>query len=661
MARITFSVLGTIRTIGAAAFVACICGPVHAQGGSCPPDFGNGRLCTSNDFTVTGVVVSGPDECTEGETISIDLLVGLTSTANQRYDVGLFVAENGGEVIGGSSCSFTSLNPQTDVDALFSGTDPAGLGPFRDLEGDACGDVQASDGENFRRFSLPAVLCRDTDGDGDVDINGLVVWSQNANQDVCSNPSDPANFFPDQSSKCQLAPDYNLPITVEPAPTMEVAKRAFPATLQEPGGNVSFFVSVANTSSDTDPLVLASLVDDIHGDLNGRGTCAVPQIIAPGTSYACRFIAAVLGSAGDSETDTVTAVANDNDGETISGFDTATVTIIDAATPTPPSIEVIKFAYPSRIAEPGGTVIYAVEVINTSDSESVTIDTLADNLYGDVFRLGIICPAFSGALLAPGERFLCAFRESVPPAASAPGMPGDRVTDRITATGSSGGVTVSAFDEATVEIVDSPSSLDATKRAFPQTRPAPGGTFAFRLDVQNTSAVDTVTVNSLEDDVYGDLNGQGTCSVPQTLLPSQIYTCLFTGVFNGAAGDFQVDSILVQGVDDDGGSVRTIARAQVDLTSPGPDVTPALSLIKTANPTSISEPGGNVTFTVEVSNASPSGDITLTSLQDSPYGDLNGQGSCAIGAVLTPDPNDVYTCSFTINVTEPVVISSLML
>ncbi|MEE4173613.1 MAG: hypothetical protein V2I57_05120 [Xanthomonadales bacterium] len=621
---------------------------VQAQASSCPPNFGNGKLCTANDFNVTSVVVNGPDECTIGETIAIDLLVGLTSTANERYDVGLFVADNGGEVIGGPSCSFTSLTPQTDVPALFRGTDPAGEGPFRDLEGDACGDVAASDGENYRLFSLTSVLCQDRDGDGDVDINGLVVWSQNANQDVCTDPNEPAEFFPDQSSKCQLAPNYNLPITVEPRPTLEVEKRAAPRTLQEPGGPVVFLVSVGNTSADTDPLVLTSLVDDVHGDLNGRGTCSVPQVIAPGTTYACRFIADVTGIDGDTEIDVVTATAEDDDGEVVTAFDDAVVEIIGATDPTPPSISVVKLAYPRNVPEPGGTVLYVVEVTNTSDTEDVTLTALDDDLYGDVFTLGDVCASFSGITLAPGERFFCAFRQTVS------GQPGDAITDVITAVGESGGLTATGDDDATVTIIDTPSSLTVKKTAFPQTRPAPGGTFAFRLDVQNSSAVDTVTISSLEDDVYGDLSilAPSTCSVPQTLAPSEVYSCAFAGDFTGGPGQFQVDSILVQGVDDDGNGVRAVARAQVELTSPQIPAPPALSVIKTANPTSLPEPGGSVTFTVEVINASPAGDITITALEDDPYGDITALpgSTCATGAVLTPDPNDVYRCSFTVDV-----------
>jgi len=614
-----------------------------AAGQACPPDFGSGRLCTAKDFEVTGVLTSGPDNCTEGDTISIELLVGLRATANERYDVGLYAGDNGGEVIGGASCSFTSLTPQTTSNALFNGTSPAGAGPYRALDGDACGDVRSSDGVNYRRFVLTQVLCRDRDGDGDVDINGLVVWSQNASQDVCTDPNDAAQFFPEQSSKCQLAPDFNLPIIVEPAPTMKVVKTALPRELLEPGGVVRFRVLVFNSSAKTDPLQLTSLSDDIHGNLNGRGTCSVPSIIAPGTFYECSFSAPVSGTAGYSETDTVTAQALDDDGEMLAASDDATVMIV--AGPTQPSIAVTKVVFPARVPEPGSSVVYGLRVTNTSDTESVVLDSLSDNLYGDLSSAGT-CGALLGVGLAPGETVSCVFTEQVPLPADFPGQPGDTVTDTVTAMGlADSAQPVMSMDDATVTILDVPSFLRARKIAVPSALAEPGGDFEFRLTVQNASPVDTVTINSLVDDVYGNFNGQGSCRVPQVLAPTEVYNCSFKGSFFGAAGAYQVDTIRVSGRDDDGASVTAFARAQVILTGGGvvPPVT--LGVTKIANPTSVVEPGGDVTFTVTVTNTSAVGSVTLDSLQDAPYGNLDGRGSCATGAVLAP--GDTYTCSFT--------------
>jgi hypothetical protein len=53
----------------------------------------------------------------------------------------------------------------------------------------------------------------------------------------------------------------------------------------------------------------------------------VPQTIQPGESYTCQFTALVEGASGDSETDTVTAKGEDNEGIPVEDSDDATVRI----------------------------------------------------------------------------------------------------------------------------------------------------------------------------------------------------------------------------------------------------------------------------------------------------------------------------------------------
>ena len=54
-------------------------------------------------------------------------------------------------------------------------------------------------------------------------------------------------------------------------------------------------------------------------------------------SYSCSFVGNFFGNAGASQTDTVTALAVDNDGSTANDTDVATVTITPGPTITPPS------------------------------------------------------------------------------------------------------------------------------------------------------------------------------------------------------------------------------------------------------------------------------------------------------------------------------------
>jgi hypothetical protein len=71
----------------------------------------------------------------------------------------------------------------------------------------------------------------------------------------------------------------------------------------------------------------------------------------------------------------------------------------------------------------------------------------------------------------------------------------------------------------------------------------------------------------------------------------------------------------------------------------GPDV----AITKTANPTSVQEPGGDVEFTIMVTNNSL-GDGTIISLADSDF-DLAANCGDAVGTLLTPGQS--YTCTFT--------------
>lgn len=606
----------------------CLMSAFPALAGVCPPTPGNGKICTANDFNVTSAVVEGPTGCTEGETISFVAHVGLEPTANQRYDVGFFVGDDGEPVFDGDSCSMAALVPLEPTFNALSGS-----GPYRNLDSDACGDVQSSDGVTYRDLTLNSVLCHDSDGDGRLDVSATVTWSINSNQDICSNPSAPASFFPNQSSKCQFSPSLNFPIVVEPAPSLVVSKLAFPASLPAPGGNVLFLVSVRNTSASTDPLTLkkGGLVDNVHGDLDGQGTCALPQVLDPGESYVCSFVAPVT----QNEKDTVTATAVDDEGEAVTDTDDATVTI----KPAEASMEVVKIASPKSLPEPGGEVDYSVVVANTSDAANLVITGVQDDPYGDVFTKGT-CKQPRSLTLGPGDYFACNFKEQVS------GQPDDVITDRVTAIATAdGGARLEANATASVMIEDVPSAIVARKIAIPRSQ-VPGGTVTFLLAIQNVSPTDDVTLNSLSDDVYGPLNGKGTCTVPQSLAPGAIYRCEFREEVTGATGARKVDVITVTGKDDDGKAVSTQAAAEVVLTDD--PVPAAIEVIKTASPTVVTEPGGTVTFGVTVVNASATQTVTINTLVDDVHGDLNGQGDCRLPQDLQPGGR--YSCSFSANV-----------
>jgi hypothetical protein len=77
-----------------------------------------------------------------------------------------------------------------------------------------------------------------------------------------------------------------------------------------------------------------------------------------------------------------------------------------------------------------------------------------------------------------------------------------------------------------------------------------------------------------------------------------------------------------------------------------------ISVIKTADPVAVKEPGGDVTFTVLVINQGTSCSVFIDSLIDDKHGNLDGQGNCVASAA---NPQEIpaggfYTCQFTATV-----------
>src|SRR5215204_5117417 len=342
---------------------------------------------------------------------------------------------------------------------------------------------------------------------------------------------------------------------------------------------------------------------------------------------------------------------------TIEYGDTKTCTITNTRKPS--SIEIEKVASPTAVPEPGADVTFTLRIHNTSEADSVTVDALSDSVFGNLFLRGD-CGTLENAELAPDDgaaggpdEATCAFTAKVA------GNAGDEHHNVATVTGHDEDQRpVTDNDGADVDITDVAPSIDVTKTADPTSVPEPGGPVQFTVQVANTSlSTDPVTITSLVDDPDGagpagpiDLNGQGTCSVPQTIEPGETYTCKFTRSIAGNAGDVKTDVVTALGHDDDGHEVSDHDDATVRIT----DVPSSLALDKSANPTSVQAPGGDVAFTVVVRNTSAVDTVTIDGLVDNVYGNLAAKGSCGslIGKVLQPDDRaaggpDQATCTFT--------------
>src|SRR6185312_580425 len=185
-------------------------------------------------------------------------------------------------------------------------------------------------------------------------------------------------------------------------------------------------------------------------------------------------------------------------------------------------------------------------------------------------------------------------------------------------------------------------TIEVTKTALPTNVNEPSGSVTFTVKVKNTSvSSDPVTLTSLYDSVYGDLNGTGTCATGGSPIASgATYTCSFTKTVSGNAGSTHTNTVTAHAKDDENNDTSNTGSATVTVDN----VNPSISVTKTASPTSVPEPSGTITYTVTVTNNSVSSDpVTLTSLNDSVYGDLNGKGTCVTGGAIASGAS--YTCT----------------
>ena len=400
-----------IGAAGMLAGLAAICSLLFAStlhaavsGAACPAQIESDD-CVANDLQPTGTeIINGPSSCTEGDIFSatVRVLFEDGGGANARFSVGFFVGEAGAPAIGGASCTFDSLQPISDSPT------PQG-GPYAELNGDQCGDIEKTD-PTYKDIQLDQIACKDDDGDGNVDVSFVLSWANNGNQENCTDPLDPAQFDP-APPKCLSVPDYDIPIKVEDPPSIDVGKGASPATLEEPGGIVRFPITIINTSpSSSDPVFITEILDEVDGvvtDITNLTDCPVPFELAPSQSKTCFYVDEVQGVAGDMVTDTVTVSGSDDEGNEVIGSDSTTVTIIEQTPgPLPGDIRLVKFVSPSNLDEPGGTVQYDVLVANLSLTP-VELTSLVDDLYGDLNGKGSC--SVPQTLTGVNSIYFCAF------------------------------------------------------------------------------------------------------------------------------------------------------------------------------------------------------------------------------------------------------------
>ncbi len=384
--------------------------------------------CTANDVTLASVSNICVDDgtghckaqntCTSGGNVTFTADFTMPLTAQARYDLGLYIASDGGGSDGAltGQCIANIITPANST--TFINLDPPP---------DICGDIDGTHTPQIIHQTI-TTACVDTNGDGKLNLPWATTWRQTGANQVCTSTND---AYPGSPSKCNEG-NLNIDIFLETA-SIDVTKSVAPQTVTELGGSVVYTVDVKNLAT-VNTVTLDTLTDSIYGDITTTGhngitatTCIVgPPAILAGQTYTCTFTVSMpQGNAGQTLTDTVTACGTDSQNHpNLCDNDNATVTYTDVFTdPT-----LTKTA--SSLNALQVDVNFTVTVTNNSTIDTLFLNTLTDDKFGNVL---VAHPASAGPPAV--EQVVTACTPQLPPAGIPPNINGNNNTFQCTFVG----------------------------------------------------------------------------------------------------------------------------------------------------------------------------------------------------------------------------------
>jgi len=416
---------------------------------------------------------------------------------------------------------------------------------------------------------------------------------------------------------------------IDVLPSIGVSNTSDVTSILETGGSVTFTYLIMNDG--LVPVTIMDLSDNWFGTLAGDDNCRLKTILASGGT--CSFTNTYTIPAGGvpgSHINSFTAVAVDSDGNHATITADAVVTYTDVL----PEISVTKEANPTTIPEIGADVDFTFRVTNHA-LEEVTISSIMDSVFG-VLAGDSNCQA--GTTL--GHNVWCEFT----------------LTEWLSGTPSNPHIntfTVEAQDDenniatdeadASVTFTEHLLAINVSKTANPTRVLESGGDVTFTFVVRNDSTDDSVTITALTDSLYGVLNGDDDCEVGTLLDPGISCNFSITRWVEGDTSGPDHENIFTA-VAEVAGSTDTFSDS--DSAEIGFDnVVPEIQVTKKANPTSVRETGGDVIFTYVVQNLTAHEQVTITTLTDSVFGSLAGDGDCQVDTILVAGTS----CEFTRN------------
>lgn len=527
---------------------------------------GSNLGCTANDVSITGINIApgGPTSCVGGSTVTLALDVTLNFAVPDRYDIGVFLANDGKDPSsipssGGSSSCTVSVLPLTSPFLNLDGLDRGN--PTGDTCGDGNGTIGGGTRQGVLRINTVPVSCQAVDlSGGKLFIPFLTSWDNGATPPgpVCTSAADPA---PNTSSKCNV-PDGTvladvLKSTVDLVVLPNITKTDGLVSLTA-GDSTTYTVVITNTTGATlrnaifrDPTVANLTVDSLSCVAAGGASCPASTAIStmqgggitipdmPANSSVTFTIGATVESATPAGTITNTAQIIVS-GKTNSANDTNNIVT---------KFAVSKSFLPASISA-GGTSLLTIMLQNTNLSGATGV------AFTDIYPANLVNAAVPGVTntcggtATAGAASLALSNGTIPAGGSC------AITVNVTSivagayTNSSGPVTSMegyTGNPASASLAVGVSNLSTSTKAWQNLNggePDPGETIQYTLTLTETAGT-TATGVSIADTITTALTGLtvitcppgATCTLSgQTLTATNITVpanSFVTLVFNG--------------------------------------------------------------------------------------------------------------------------------
>jgi len=182
------------------------------SGNYCVQDYASGAVCTANDVRIKELnIVEVVKPCYLEPVGYLDVVFeALVSSEGSpdRYDIGMFLALDGGSALTGDSCYHDYLPPPITINPEYADKNGDGVrdinnGPWWNGENrvtDTCGDIETNS-QVFRLIQEIRIACTDIDQNGAADIHVCTSWD-NQVKEGCSSVQ---NAFPGTPAKCGCA------------------------------------------------------------------------------------------------------------------------------------------------------------------------------------------------------------------------------------------------------------------------------------------------------------------------------------------------------------------------------------------------------------------------------------------------------------------------